>query len=102
MAASLLQAIKYERGRLELLDQRLLPHKFTYLPVATPGDGWLHIKDMVVRGAPAIGVTGVLTIAVDLVANHSAGSAFGGSAADALAYVVKTADYLVTRCGSVQ
>lgn len=49
-----LQAIKYTRGSLELLDQRLLPHEFKYLPVPDPQTSWLHIKDMVVRGAPAI------------------------------------------------
>ncbi len=94
-----LQAIKYARGSLELLDQRLLPHEFTYLPVRDVPTSFNHIKDMVVRGAPAIGVTGVLTIAVDLVANKGAGASFAG-AQEALAYVQSTADYLVTRCVS--
>jgi methylthioribose-1-phosphate isomerase len=39
-----LQAIKYEKGRLSLLDQRALPHEFTYLPVTSVADAWKHIK----------------------------------------------------------
>ncbi len=31
-----LQAIRYERGRLQLLDQRLLPFESVYLEVPTP------------------------------------------------------------------
>ncbi len=91
-----LQAIKYERGSLQLLDQRLLPHEFTYLPVPDPQTSYHHIKDMVVRGAPAIGVTGVLTIAADLVSNKGAGATFGG-VDEAVTYIRSTADYLVTR-----
>lgn len=55
-----LVAIKYQRGKLELLDQRLLPFEMVYLPVPTPQVAWEHIKSMVVRGAPAIGVTGAV------------------------------------------
>lgn len=34
--APLLLAIKYTRGSLQLLDQRLLPFEFTYLDVPDP------------------------------------------------------------------
>lgn len=34
-----LTAIKYERGTLQLLDQRLLPFESTYLEVPTPQVG---------------------------------------------------------------
>jgi methylthioribose-1-phosphate isomerase len=92
-----LQAILYSRGKLQLLDQRRLPHEFTYLDVPDPKTAWHHIRDMVVRGAPAIGVTGVLAIAADLVTNKGAGSAFK-DATDAVTYINTTLDYLVTRC----
>ena len=52
------------------------------------------------RGAPAIGVTGALSLAADLVTNKQAGGAFA-SVAEAQAYIVETLDYLVTRCVSV-
>ncbi len=52
--------------------------------------------DMVVRGAPAIGVTGALTLAVELHTNKGAGSAFG-SVQEAVDFINSTLDYLVTR-----
>ncbi len=51
---------------------------------------------MVVRGAPAIGVTGALALAMDLVTHKGSGSAFG-SKEEALAYINETLDFLVTR-----
>jgi methylthioribose-1-phosphate isomerase len=43
-------------GTLELLDQRLLPHQTVYMPCRTVEDVYVGIKDLAVRGAPAIGV----------------------------------------------
>jgi len=55
--ASTVQAIRWKNKQLQLLDQRELPHKTVYLEfdgvVAVAG----AIRDMVVRGAPAIGIT---------------------------------------------
>jgi methylthioribose-1-phosphate isomerase len=52
---------------------------------------------MVVRGAPAIGVTGALSLAVDLTINKNQGNSFS-SVPEALSYIFQTLDYLVTRC----
>eukprot|EP01104_Vermistella_antarctica_P000520 TRINITY_DN1067_c0_g1_i2.p1 TRINITY_DN1067_c0_g1~~TRINITY_DN1067_c0_g1_i2.p1 ORF type:complete len:271 (+),score=48.85 TRINITY_DN1067_c0_g1_i2:170-982(+) len=60
-----LEAIKYSAGRLQLLDQRVLPHTFRYDDVNTHQDGWKAIHDMNVRGAPAIAVAGCLSVAVE-------------------------------------
>ena len=49
------QPIRWRGDRLELLDQRLLPAKTEYLTCRTAGDVAQAIRDMVVRGAPAIG-----------------------------------------------
>ena len=49
--------INYEGGKLILLDQRKLPHETVYISYSEPGEVFYAIKDMVVRGAPAIGVT---------------------------------------------
>ena len=46
----------WSNGVLQLLDQRLLPHKQSYISCATAGDVATAIANMVVRGAPAIGV----------------------------------------------
>lgn len=44
-------------GHLELLDQRRLPGEETWLSFTTAREAATGIRDMVVRGAPAIGVT---------------------------------------------
>jgi methylthioribose-1-phosphate isomerase len=89
-----LQAIVYSRGKLQLLDQRLLPQEHVLLDVPTPQIAWKYIKDMVVRGAPAIGVTAALAMAVDLTNKEEAFQ----DVQDSLAYITSTLEYLVTRC----
>ncbi|XP_076462224.1 methylthioribose-1-phosphate isomerase-like [Babylonia areolata] len=61
-----LQAIKYKRGQLEILDQLLLPDTSVYIPISGTEDGWQAIKKMQVRGAPAIAIVGCLSLAVEL------------------------------------
>ncbi|MFA6433532.1 MAG: S-methyl-5-thioribose-1-phosphate isomerase [Elusimicrobiales bacterium] len=45
----------YKKGCLKVLDQRLLPHKTSYLTVRDASGTAKAIKDMVLRGAPLIG-----------------------------------------------
>jgi methylthioribose-1-phosphate isomerase len=49
--------LRWERHVLYLLDQRLLPHKEVWLEFRCAKDVAKAITDMVVRGAPAIGIT---------------------------------------------
>lgn len=49
------EPIRWKGDRLELLDQRLLPGKKKYLTCQTAQQVAKAIRDMVVRGAPAIG-----------------------------------------------
>ena len=79
-----LKAILYERaeggGRratLQLLDQRVIPYSHEYMDITNCVDGWKAINSMVVRGAPAIAIAGVLSLAVELA--NDAGSAGEGS-----------------------
>lgn len=44
MLASELVPMNYKRGSLSLLDQRLLPHEHTYLPVEKLEDVWNMIR----------------------------------------------------------
>jgi len=53
---SAVQPIRWRGARLELLDQRLLPDKKVYVVCRTAEQVAKAIRDMVVRGAPAIGV----------------------------------------------
>ena len=83
MSADPLEAIVY-RGVAEpfkLLDQRQLPAVMAYDEVATVEDVFTAIKEMRVRGAPAIAVTAALGVAVaanrhDAFADRSAAKAF--------------------------
>jgi len=51
------RAIRFENQQLQLLDQRLLPEQETYLSFDDAQSTAQAITDMVVRGAPAIGIT---------------------------------------------
>ncbi|HEX6320498.1 MAG TPA: S-methyl-5-thioribose-1-phosphate isomerase [Burkholderiales bacterium] len=53
--AEAVEPIRWKGDRLELLDQRLLPDKTVYVTCRTAEEVANAIKDMVVRGAPAIG-----------------------------------------------
>jgi len=50
-------AIKWQNDHLLLLDQRLLPHETVWLDITNTEQTVGAIRDMVVRGAPAIGIT---------------------------------------------
>ena len=52
-----IRAVEWTDGALKLLDQRLLPQQRTYVVLENARDTAQAITDMVVRGAPAIGVT---------------------------------------------
>ncbi len=52
-----IRAVRWTDSGLELLDQRVLPHQETCLLLEQCSDVAQAITDMVVRGAPAIGVT---------------------------------------------
>jgi methylthioribose-1-phosphate isomerase len=58
--------LKYEREVLMLLDQRLLPLEEVYITAKTIEDCFRAIQDMVVRGAPLIGFTGIWGLALYL------------------------------------
>ena len=60
-----LQAIKYSRGHLEILDQLRLPHEEIYIQIKHSKDAWHAIKRMQVRGAPAIAIVAALSLAVE-------------------------------------
>jgi len=61
-----LESIVYKNGELLLLNQLLLPHQTVYEKVNSIEDGYHQIKDMKVRGAPAIAITGALSLIVEL------------------------------------
>ncbi|XP_071458155.1 methylthioribose-1-phosphate isomerase isoform X1 [Marmota flaviventris] len=61
-----LEAIRYSRGSLQILDQLLLPQQSRYEAVGSVTQAWEAIRAMKVRGAPAIALVGCLSLAVEL------------------------------------
>jgi methylthioribose-1-phosphate isomerase len=61
-----LQAIKYEKGKLQILNQLLLPKQLTFEQIESTQDAFDAIRQMKVRGAPAIAIVALLSIAIEL------------------------------------
>jgi methylthioribose-1-phosphate isomerase len=59
------ETLRWKGDRLELLDQRLLPERTEYVTCRTAVQVADAIRDMVVRGAPAIGCAAAFGIALD-------------------------------------
>jgi len=61
----MVEPLKWRGDRLELLDQRLLPEKLSYVECKSAADVAQAIRDMVVRGAPAIGCAAAFGVVLD-------------------------------------
>ncbi|MYB89721.1 MAG: S-methyl-5-thioribose-1-phosphate isomerase [Proteobacteria bacterium] len=64
MASLADQAIRWHEGRLVLLDQRVLPNQVEFVECTRVGEAVDAIREMVVRGAPAIGVCAAYGVAL--------------------------------------
>ena len=97
-AVMVLQAIRYVRGSLEILDQLRLPHEEKYIDISSTEDAWHAIRSMQVRGAPAIAIVAVLSLAVVLHHNTpiSDNSAVSGAVLAASQRISEDLRYLVT------
>ncbi|MFD2613582.1 S-methyl-5-thioribose-1-phosphate isomerase [Paenibacillus gansuensis] len=84
-----LQSVKWNNGRLDLLDQRLLPETIEFLPLTTAQDVWEAIRHLKVRGAPAIGISAAFGVYLGIRDAE-------GDAAALLEEVRKQAEYLAT------
>ncbi|BFZ57366.1 S-methyl-5-thioribose-1-phosphate isomerase [Savitreella phatthalungensis] len=84
-----LQAIRYDgvASTLSILDQLKVPHNMLYIPITTCEDAHAAIKQMKVRGAPAIALVAVLGLAVEL-SRHQEN--------DLQTWISERLDYLVT------
>lgn len=56
-------ALKFDDGRLLVLDQQKLPHEEVWIDCRTPNDMIACIRALKVRGAPLIGVAAALSLA---------------------------------------
>lgn len=80
--------IKFENGKLILLDQRRLPSDTEYLFLDSLKGVFEAIRDMVVRGAPAIGVAAAYGMVI------SANECSGGSCKDIIKKMKADGEYL--------
>ncbi|KAJ2781268.1 S-methyl-5-thioribose-1-phosphate isomerase [Coemansia javaensis] len=61
-----LQAIRWARPRLSILNQLLLPHRREYVEIATSEQAHHAIASMQTRGAPAIAIVAALGLAAEV------------------------------------
>lgn len=73
LSAEKVKAIDWREGRLYLLDQRLLPLQEVWLAYDDAAGVAQAIKDMVVRGAPAIGISAAYGLLLGLRARLAEG-----------------------------
>lgn len=66
MSQTEMQAIKYERGTLLLLDQKRLPGETIFEDTSSADLVFHAIQDMKVRGAPAIAISALLGLAAEV------------------------------------
>lgn len=95
LPAMVLQAIKYQRGSLQILDQLRLPHEEVYDEVHSAQDAWHAIKEMRTRGAPAIAIVAALGLAVEL-ETIAAKNELSSVAEEVKVFVEEKLSYLVT------
>jgi methylthioribose-1-phosphate isomerase len=74
--------MQWQGDSLKLLDQRLLPNEEVWLTLETAGEVADCIRDMVVRGAPAIGISAAYGTA--LAARHATGEQWALSIENAI------------------
>lgn len=59
------ETLRWKEGRLEMIDQRILPARFEFLPYDSAQGVAEGIRSMVVRGAPAIGCAAAYGVALE-------------------------------------
>ncbi len=69
------ETLRWREGKLEMLDQRVLPATVQYLAYTSAAETAAGIRDMVVRGAPAIGVAAAYGVALEASRQRAAGAA---------------------------
>ena len=55
---SKIRTIEWVNGISRIIDQTVIPYEYKYVDIKTGDEMYTAIKDMIVRGAPAIGIAG--------------------------------------------
>lgn len=69
-----IQPVQWQDDTCRLLDQRLLPREEKYLALSTPAEVAQAITDMVIRGAPAIGIAAAYGAALSVRQRYGQGT----------------------------
>lgn len=69
------ETLRWRGGKLEMIDQRVLPTTFAYLSYTSATETAEGIRSMVVRGAPAIGCAAAYGVALEALRLRSASAA---------------------------
>ncbi|MBW5447755.1 S-methyl-5-thioribose-1-phosphate isomerase [Cohnella sp. CFH 77786] len=85
----MLQPVIWSDDAVRLLDQRLLPEEIVYLRLTTPQDVWEAIRELKVRGAPAIGISAAYGVVLGILY-------YRGNMTGLLEEVERHAEYLAT------
>ena len=98
-----MHTINWVNNQLVLIDQRLLPDEESYLTLATARDTADAIRNMVVRGAPAIGITAAYGVVLAArVAYQQAGSQWREAIIDDIAYLSQSRPTAVNLSWAIQ
>jgi len=84
------KTLDWSDGVLSIIDQTLLPIEFKHIDLKSREDVWTAIKELKVRGAPAIGVCAAFGV---LVGVHEVNPQ---TSAESITAACETADYLAT------
>jgi methylthioribose-1-phosphate isomerase len=80
------ETLRWRDGRIEMIDQRLLPSRFEYVACGSAAEVAAAIRSMVIRGAPAIGCAAAYGVAL---------AALGAARLGADAYAKEIAEAIV-------
>jgi len=69
------ETLRWRDGKLEMIDQRVLPARFEYLAYTSATETAEGIRSMVVRGAPAIGCAAAYGVALEALRQRNASPA---------------------------
>ena len=61
------ETLRWRGGKIEMIDQRILPQSFQYIAYDSAASVAEGIRDMVVRGAPAIGCAAAYGVALEAI-----------------------------------
>lgn len=83
--------LRWKRGRLELVDQRILPRELAYLAPESAAEVATAIRDMAIRGAPAIGCAAAFGIALEAFRmKHAKAAIFHAALRDAFSVLAQS------------